>query len=365
MVVSLDEAGLSRLEVIGQRAFFDTRLSEPAGQSCASCHDPAKGFSGNLGSGLGVAPGAVSGVFGTRNVPSAMYLANAPAFQLRAIDGRHEGGLFWDGRANTLAEQAGKPFFNPLEMNNADSASLMAKVATSDYAELMRQEFGATVFNDAEQALSGLTAALAAFESTVTFQPFTSKYDDVLRGTATFTAAEARGMNVFFDPARGNCSACHAADRNNPDPRASLFTDFSYRALGVPRNPRIPANADAAYYDLGLCGPARSDLASSATLCGSFRVPSLRNVARREAFMHNGFFSRLQDVLAFYATRDLDPARWYPGGVKFNDLPPAYRGNVERNIAPYDLRPGQGPRLRREDEADLLAFLMTLNDRGI
>jgi cytochrome c peroxidase len=146
-----------------------------------------------------------------------------------------------------------------------------------------------------------------------------------------------------------------------------LFTDFSYDNLGVPRNTRIAATQDAAYFDLGLCGPDRTDLADRMGLCGAFKVPTLRNVATRKVFFHNGAFTNLTDVVRFYVTRDTNPERWYPvnadGTVdKFNDLPAAMRGNVNTAEVPYNRRPGMAPALNEAEIADLVQFLGTLTD---
>jgi cytochrome c peroxidase len=144
------------------------------------------------------------------------------------------------------------------------------------------------------------------------------------------------------------------------------FTDFGYVAIGAPRNAAIPANADSRYFDLGLCGPLRTDLADRKEYCGFFRTPSLRNVATRRVFMHNGVFHRLEDVLRFYAERDTRPQKWYPrakdGTVrKFDDLPPQYQGNVDHE-APFDRHAGDVPAFSDADIKDLLAFLNTLTD---
>src|SRR6185312_489488 len=114
--------------------------------------------------------------------------------------------------------------------------------------------------------------------------------------------------------------------------------------LGVPRNAAIPDNADPTYFDLGLCaqpgiaGRAPADV-DVTTLCGQFQVPTLRNVAVTAPYFHNGRFTDLHDVVSFYATRDTDPTRWYPGPM-FDDLPAQYRGNVTTG-APYDGKVGQ------------------------
>src|SRR6185437_7816049 len=100
---------------------------------------------------------------------------------------------------------------------------------------------------------------------------------------------------------------------------------YQHEALGVPRNGEIRANTDPDYYDKGVCGPARSALSGHADLCGLFKAPTLRNVASRGAFFHNGRFHTLKSALEFYVQRDTDPGRWYPKAgfrvEKFNDLP--------------------------------------------
>ena len=146
-----------------------------------------------------------------------------------------------------------------------------------------------------------------------------------------------------------------------------LFTDNTYDALGVPRNPDIRANADPDRYDLGLCGPTRVDLADRNDLCGAFRVPSLRNVAKTAPYFHNGAIKTLADAVRFYVRRDTNPEEWYPtdtNGVvqKFNDLPPAYRKNVNTTEVPYNRKPGDNPALTEAEIADVVAFLNTLTD---
>jgi cytochrome c peroxidase len=359
-----DEAGLSRREVLGKRLFFDATLSTPTGQSCASCHDPDKAFAGNNGSTTGVALGADGRSLGLRNTPTAMYATFTPSFELvDEGDGPIPvGGQFLDGREAALEDQAGRPFFAPDEMNIASPAVLVARVAQTDYAALFREEWGANVLDDTASAMAAITASIAAFERTQRFAPFSSKYDHVVAGKAVFSAQEQRGLELFLDAEKGNCVACHVADPRSRNLADSLFTDFTYDNLGVPHNPRIPANADPAFFDLGLCGPKRSAPNGDAALCGAFKVPTLRNVERRVALMHNGFFTSVREVVAFYATRDTDRARWYPGGVAFDDLPSEYHANVNRTEPPYDRNPGETPRLDDAEIDAIVVFLRTLTD---
>jgi cytochrome c peroxidase len=239
------------------------------------------------------------------------------------------------------------------------------KLARSDYASELRDALGAS-FDDPEAALRALGQAVEAFLLSKPMAPFSSRYDAFIRGQTQLTATEARGLQVFTDPEKGACDACHKMNERSPNPERSLFTDYGHEAVGVVRNRRIPANRNAEYFDLGLCG--RHDPRSHTDeerFCGSFRTPSLRNVATRPSFMHNGVFSRLRDVVAFYATRDTDPARWYPAGSKFDDLPARYRKNINVTSVPYNRRRGERPLLDDADIDAIVAFLQTLTDTQI
>jgi cytochrome c peroxidase len=379
--LAADEVSLTPQQLLGKRLFTDANLSVPAGQSCASCHDEKQAFQGNNGSRLApVALGSRPETFGDRNVPTAMYLAHAPVFSFELgsdEEGKPEytptGGLFWDGRAKDLAEQAKGPFLNPREMNNPDKAAVVAKVRTSAYAQLFRSVFGQNALDDVEAAYDKIGTAIAAFEATPRFQPFTSKFDDVLRGKDQFTAAEARGFELFKNPEKGNCLACHVGDEKSTDPADWPFTDFTYDNVGVPRNKQIPDNDDPAHFDLGLAkqdgiaakAPAGFDVN---TLAGAFKVPTLRNIDRSGPYMHNGFFKELRDVVSFYVTRETNPELWYSkdasGQVqKYDDLPAEYHGNVNITEVPYDRKAGEQPRLNDTEIDDVVAFMKTLTDR--
>ena len=367
----IDQAKLTPRERLGLRLFFDPNLSEPGGTACASCHDPRRAFTGNNSTMIGVAQGSRPDQFGTRDAPTTMYLATAPRFGHAGRDGQRVpvGGLFWDGRADTLEEQAKQPFFNAAEMNNPDTPALIAKVAKATYALEFRKEWGEKIFDNPEAALDAVAASIAAFERTPVFQPFTSKFDYVIRGEAKFTEQEQRGLSLFTIRQKGNCAQCHIVDEASRDPRKSLFTDFGYHALGLPRSTRIPKNADAAHIDLGLCDRVPVSLpktskppAKDPTACGFFKTPTLRNVTITAPYMHNGLFDHLRDAVAFYATRDTDPSRWYPRGRKFNDLPAQFHANVNVDTQPYQRSPGQRPQLSNEEIDDIVAFLFTLTD---
>jgi cytochrome c peroxidase len=200
----------------------------------------------------------------------------------------------------------------------------------------------------------------------VDFHPYSSKYDYWLEGKARFTPAEARGYRIFNDAQGANCAGCHLA-QPSADGLPPLFTDHQYEALGVPRNTRLTVNRDPAYFDLGICGPIRTDMKRQTQYCGMFLTPTLRNVATRHAFFHNGVYRSLQQVLDFYDFRDTRPEQIYRrdrnGRVaKYDDLPLRYRANVDTIDPPFDRRPGAVPPMTHQQEQDVIAFLRTLTD---
>ena len=156
-------------------------------------------------------------------------------------------------------------------------------------------------------------------------------------------------------------------DRPSPDGMPPLFTDFQFEALGAPRSPELQVNRDPRYFDLGICGPDRQDMRDQTQFCGMFLTPTLRNVATRRVFFHNGVFHTLQQVQDFYAFRDVQPERIYPRGLdgnvaKYNDIPPRYRANIDVVDPPFDRHPGDKPAMTEQDERDIIAFLETLTD---
>ncbi|MBS0508750.1 MAG: cytochrome-c peroxidase, partial [Proteobacteria bacterium] len=349
---------LSAVAALGEKIFKDPSLSASGRQSCASCHDAA--FAHAQPNGLATQLGGPGlDRQGGRLSPSIRYLATNQAFFF-AADGTPTGGFFWDGRAGSLRDQAGKPFLNPAEMANASKAEVVGRLASAPYAGEFRRVFGDAILADAEGAFQRITLALQQYQlEDPDFRPYSSKYDAFLLGKARLEPQELRGLALFNNPAKGNCLACHPSGRG-ADGSLPLFTDFTYDSLGVPRNPELRQNDDPGFYDLGLCAREGGDLAGRAELCGKFKVPSLRNVALRQAFFHNGRFKTLKDVLAFYVQRDTNPEKWYPvnadGSVrKFDDLPERYRGNVNVAERPYNRKPGDAPALDDAEIDDLIA----------
>ncbi|WP_243655657.1 cytochrome-c peroxidase [Roseateles saccharophilus] len=356
---------LSPAAALGEKIFKDASLSASGRMSCATCHAPAAAHAqtNDLAVQLG-GPGL--DVAGFRAVPSLRYLGSTPAFFF-AKDGTATGGFNRDGSADSLLAQAARPFLAAHEMANGDAKTVVDKLARASYAADFRKAFGDNVLVDPDAAFLAMRHALQRYqlENTAEFAPFTSKYDAFLAGQLKLSDPELRGLALFNNSAKGNCAACHPSARGS-DGSAPLFTDFSFDNLGVPRNTDIPATADAGYFDLGLCQASRPELAARSDLCGAFKVPTLRNVATRRAFFHNGRFKTLREALRFYVTRDTNPELWYPvvNGLadKFNDLPPAYRANVNTSEVPYNRKPGDAPALSDAEIEDLLAFLATLSD---
>ena len=355
---------LTPIAALGQRIFKDPSLSASGQMSCATCHQPDHAHAGKTGDKVELGGPALDQP-GMRNAPSIRYASFTPAFHFDE-EGNPVGGLYRDGRAKDLADQARNPFLDAREMANPTVESLVGRVAGASYATEFRRVFGDEVFADPARAFDDVVASLAAYESeSRDFHPFDSQYDAWLAGTARLTDEEERGRRLFDDPKKGNCAACHPSERG-ADGSPPLFTDFTYDNLGLPREQSIVMNQDAAFFDLGLCGPKRQDLAARREFCGAFKVPTLRNVARTAPYFHNGGFATLREVVDFYVRRDTNPEDWYPrlaGRVaKFNDLPPELRANVNVDEVPYDRKPGAEPALSPSEIDDVVAFLKTLDD---
>ena len=368
-----DRPTVAQLSDLGRRIFMDPAYSASGKQSCASCHDPKKAF-GPPNARAVQSGGPNMDRLRFRNTPSLRY-AHAPiAFTqhfmesevtLGLDDEGPTGGRTWDGRVDTAHDQALMPLMDANEMANADGAAVVRRLRTTSYADEFRRVLsapGENVFDDADSTLVWVTVAIETYEQTSPdFHPFDSKFDAWLRDEATLSPAEARGMALFNDMKKGNCASCHPGTRKG-EGRFPIFTDFGYVALGVPRNRALVANRDPAFFDLGLCGPLRTDLAGHPDYCGRFRTPTLRNVALRRSFFHNGAITTLEDAVRFYVQRDTDPARWYgSAAAKFDDLPARYHANVNTD-APFGGAPGAAPLLSEAEIADVVAFLKTLTD---
>lgn len=334
-------AGLTEIEQLGKKLFFDQNLSSPPGQSCATCHHPVIGWTGpdpeiNL---LGaVYPGAVEARFGNRRPPSAAYGGYSPPLHY-TNEGVYVGGMFWDGRAtgehlgDPLAEQAQGPFLNPVEQNLPDKEDLCMKVSSADYVNLFYQSFPNMMrpldcIRDAQDVYDNIARAIAAFERSSEVNPFSSKYDAYLKscisaGNSPDLCAKGIGDKMDLDPDNilssmewrglrlfiaendndgihelgegGLCAACHVVEwtvneKNEPIP--PVFTDYTYDNIGSPRNSMNPFYAMPSdinpqgrdWIDLGLGGFLETtsvDPGVARKQYGKMKVPTLRNVGKK------------------------------------------------------------------------------------
>jgi cytochrome c peroxidase len=372
-IVAQMKAPVPAMTALGQKMFRDPTLSASGKQACATCHDSAHAYAPDnaLSVQLGGPDMQRSGV---RAAPSLRYINSVPPFAEHFSDDEDgdgsdqgpTGGHTWDGRAQSVHDQVKIPLLSPIEMANESPAAVVAHVKAAAYADEFRQAFGADIFRDPQRAFVAVQAALEAYlETPAEFYPYSSKFDAVMRKQAEFTPAEARGFSLFNDPNKANCARCHISKISSKG-TLPLFTDWGHIALGVPRNAKLPVNANPDFYEMGLCGPERTDLKDKAEYCGLFRTPSLRNVATRKTFFHNGAVHSLTEAVRFYAERDTHPEKWYPrdasGSIrKFDDLPVRYQDNVDME-APFGRKPGDPNVLSEREIRDIVSFLGTLTD---
>jgi len=411
--LALDVEGLTPMEELGFQIFFDESLSIRQNQACASCHVPEVGWVGadsevNLGG--SVYEGSRQNKLGDRKPPSSAYATVSPVFYLDAVLG-FTGGNFWDGRAtgwklgNPAAEQAQGPFLNPVEQALPDAACVVNRVCEGAYGELFRQvwsgancaiKWPANTFGQCNsptgkvklsakdrdlvnKAYDQIALSIAAFEASKASNAFTAKVDAVRAGKATFTAEEARGQALFAATGKGKCAQCHrGAQPGGPSP---LFSDFGYDNLGVPKNPLNPFLLDnPSWVDPGLGGFLATvpDYAADAEAnLGKHKVPTTRNVTLgsceaaqpgepcvEKAYMHNGYFKTLKQVVHFYNTRDVKP-RCETMGIFDATVDVALANNcwpapeVEANV---DTALLGNLGLSEQDENDLVALMKAMSD---
>ena len=396
VVSGVSADGLNKVQKLGRLLYSDTSLSLERNQSCASCHtlkrvkvltevrpgkyktrkQPAVAFADpdNIRNGTPVSDGSVEGHSGSLNAPSAGYAAFSPFFHWDANEGLYVGGQFWNGRADTLADQAAGPPLNPAEMAMPSRWAVVTRLKENPrYIKLFRKLYQIDLdqIPAYEQAPEGLmpppgvsaaytamTRSIAEFEKSRRFNRFDSRFDFVMAGMARFSEQELRGFGLFAGKAQ--CAACHVIDMVvAPGGKAfpPLFTDFSYDNLGVPRNRNIPGNPEP---DPGLGG--RPDIAArdpAGNDMGKHKVMSLRNIAITPPYMHNGAFSTLEEVVHFYNTRDVKQRVCRdindPGFGKDCWPEPEFPATVNTDEL-GDLG------LTAEEEEDLVVFLESLTD---
>ena len=384
------------LAELGDEIFDDRNLSLRKNQACNTCHLAEWGFTGPdpaINAAGAVYPGSIPTRFGDRKPPSSAYSTLPPVLAfIREGGGEFVGGNFWDGRAtgerlgNPAADQAQGPFLNSVEQALPDAACVVYRVSLAAYGDEYVRLWGDNIRTiafpansdelcgvegitiplsppdrakvDAEYA--NIAISIAVYEESHNL--FSSKFDAARRGLYKLTAEEQRGFALFQGKAR--CAACHTSSGQQP-----AFTDHAYDNLGVPANPQNPFyQTNPGFVDLGLGGflQSRPEWAALApSQFGKMRVPTLRNVDLRpypgatKAYMHNGVFKSLEEVVHFYNTRDALPhcasgaprAAW---GVSCWPAP-----EVEQNVNRVELG---DLGLTAEEEGAIVAFLRTLSD---
>jgi cytochrome c peroxidase len=220
---------------VGTLLFREKALSASGRLACASCHDENSGHADPAGTTLPLG-GVSMTVQGFRSSPSLRYLEDNTAFRFGG-NGNPRGGFTWDGRADTRAAQAAGPLLAVNEMANADVAAVAARVRALGYFSDFARVFGVAAGASDQAVYDTLRTALQTYQQLdPDYQRFNSRFDQFLDGKIALTAQEQRGLAVFNDPTRGNCSNCHSSQTGGDGSRP-LFTNFGYFALGVPRKP--------------------------------------------------------------------------------------------------------------------------------
>ncbi|MBW9268683.1 MAG: c-type cytochrome [Candidatus Thiodiazotropha sp. (ex. Lucinisca nassula)] len=354
-------------EALGEALFSDVNLSGNRTQACSTCHNPERAFVDDRLDAFGEI-GAVSmgddGIsLGDRNTPSAAYAAFSPDFfegtrdRLNSDAGQYQGfmgGQFLDGREADLKGQAGGPPLNPIEMNMPDKASVVARIEENeDYVEAFESLYSEIIFDDVEAAYEAMTESIAQFEKTEAFASFDSDYDRHINGEYDEYILTKAGLGkaLFFSQEFTNCATCHQLQPNSHP--QETFSSYEYHNIGVPENTAVRAvnNTAEGFVDNGLLdNPATTD----ASHRGKFKVPTLRNVAVTEPYMHNGVFRDLKTVILFYdqfnnEDRSLNPET----GIAWADA------EVPETINHNELA---APALTDEEVEALVCFLRSLTD---
>jgi cytochrome c peroxidase len=297
---------------LGELLFHDDRFSSTGEVSCATCHDAGKAFTDSP---LTVSEG-IDKLTGTRNAPTVV---NAAYFTTQ----------FWDGRSPSLEDQALHPFLNPVEMGLESHQPILDIVRTDpDYVEAFKNVFGKS---GEEITMKEVTQAIAAFERTQVFgdSPFDRWYygGDI----GALTAAQQRGFDIFVN--EGRCVSCHIVEQTQ-----ALFTDNRFHNIGVGINdiqddvPKLAkaflkADATASEVDVKvLTDPNTSEIGRFVVTrtfddLGSFKTPTLRNIAVTAPYMHDGSVETLRDAVVHYnnggVTVEGDPVNdFLSGGIR-------------------------------------------------
>jgi len=300
--VLADQAAKKELDykALGEVLFFDKSISFNKTQSCSTCHSPDTAFVDQRKNSANqmVSEGDNPHLHGNRNANTALYAMFSPNFHFDKKIQDYVGGQFWDGRAKDLAEQAGGPPVNPVEMGMPDKKAIVERLkADPTYYKPITDLYGESIWADADKIYAIMEKAIGEFEKQELFAQFSSKYDRALKGEAELTALESKGKALFFDKTRTNCSNCHQSSEANS--ATETFTNYRYFNIGVPSNQElIKHNKLAAdFVDNGLLDNpmVKGDKKQK----GKFKVPTLRNISVTAPYMHNGVFRDLKTVLLF------------------------------------------------------------------
>ena len=281
---------------LGRRLYYDPALSADQTISCASCHAADTGFTDPRPASVGV-----GGKKGTRHSPTV-------------INSAYNYLQFWDGRAPSLEEQAKGPMINPVEMATTHANVVKRLQADPKYVALFKQAWGTD-----QITIDLVVKSIASFERTVLSgnSPFDRFYYGHER--KALSASAQRGFKLFVDPKKGNCAACHTIGKEH-----ALFTDNKFHNLG------IGADTRGNMVDLG-----RFEQTKDQADWGAFKTPTLRNIAQRAPYMHDGTFPTLKDALGHYI-----------GGGNLN-------AHLDKQIHALDF-------LTFDERDDMLAFLESL-----
>jgi cytochrome c peroxidase len=300
---------------LGKQLYFDQRISKDGSISCASCHNPEKGWTDNAKYSTGI-----DGQVGGRSAPTV----------LNTVYGRT---MFWDGRAPSLEAQAQGPVQNKIEMGDQSYQEIIARLRTiPGYVEQFKKVFGTDV------TLDGMAKAIAAFERTVlsgnsAFDKYNYGDPDKPETFQYLTESQKRGMVLFGlrlkdeDPfkvdanllAKAKCTACHAG---------SNFSDENFHNLGVGYDEKSGKFADIGRWEIA--APGTKSFGDK----GAFKTPTIRDITRTAPYMHDGSEKTLEEVVEYYNK----------GGNKNPALDP--------NMVPLNLTD--------TEKADLVAFMKSL-----
>jgi cytochrome c peroxidase len=292
MVIPEDNPMTAEGVELGRRLFYDPILSADNTQSCGSCHAPEFAFTDN---GKRFSTG-IDNIEGNRN-------------SMALINGGWMPSFFWDGRRQSLEDQALDPVTNPIEMHETWSNATEKLNAHPDYPDLFFNAFGTRNIDSMH-----VVKAIAQFERTLISS--NSKWDRYLRGEVQLSQAETKGFEIFFTE-KGDCFHCHTT---------ILFTDNIFHNNGL----------DSAFTDKGLF-----DVTGNENDIGKFKTPTLRNIKFTKPYMHDGRFAELEDVVDFYS----ENVKW------------------SATIDPLMKKVNQGGiQLTEDDKLNLIAFILALSD---